>query len=580
MRKILLSLVAISLTLTASAAIKVAAHENAPIKSGVSTKNATDFGVLANLSMIKSLVGTRSDNEKSGIIEKAPEGKLKTMLGSSMTFYIYYDQVTQDESYGVAYESVWTDSGDVYLKNPVSMLDWDTYIKGTVTEEGIKFDFPQIIYSAENGSETYDFYVDVLEFAEVESPDDPDDYISTFVPATDTRSINFVKKEDGSYAMEGEYMLGITYDNYWQGYGEMELNLLPFEASPIEVPEGIEYDYSYILADELNGWDHTILRPIGIGEANGVTYISGISDVIPSAVITAEFDKVKNTLTIPTDQFLGKFDNHYVFMMVGAGYSYYDDLWEENMISFDIIDEPLVFNYNPEKNVFTPIVPESNEYSYLIFNFGNTMAYPIEYYAVDRIYSQGVISDFTPVDPEVIFVSDINYIDPEYSYSFEFNIFPDNAEGQILPSGNIYYNIYLNRQLVTFSSDEYPDLMDAGYSEITDIPYGLNVGSDIYASGNYHGVALTREDIKTLGVRAVYINGDTRAESAIITVNTNGEPVDVDNVLEIGTDHPSTTEYFDMTGRKVSSEKASGIIIKRTLRQDGTKTATKIVSTL
>lgn len=572
MKKILLSLMSVFISMSTLGALNVSRQQTAVMRPDTPSSKAKSCGSLRTASKVNAIGMTRSDDE-SGVITEAPDGKVVQLLGNSLTYYIYYDEVTQDESYGLAYEGVWTEDGYVYLKKPVSMLDWDTYIKGKVTEEGIQFDFPQPIYRAVNNDETYDFYVDVLQEKEIQSPSAPDEYFFTYVPAEDTRSILFTKNEDGSYVMEGEYMLGVTYKNEWQGYGEKQLNLTPFEATPIDIPEGIEYDYSYILADELNGWDHTILKPIGIGEVDGVTYISGLSESITDAVIVGTFDRDANTLTIPSNQFLGDNFNHYIFMMAGSGYSYYDEFWEEEMISFDITDEPLVLNYNPEENVFTPVVPEGDEFSYIIFNFGNIEAYPMEYYTVDRIYSQGEITNFTPVDPEVLFVSDINEMDPAYSYSFEFNINVNNEEGQILPGWNLYYNIYVNGELCTFTSDEYPDLAGIGYNEITDIPVSLNVGSDIYASGNYHGVALKRQNVETIGVKAVYLDGSIRAESKVVTVTNTGEPV---AVTMIGSDDKVRTEYFDLTGRKLSSMPLKGIFFKRTVFGNGSERTEKI----
>ncbi|MDE6379689.1 MAG: hypothetical protein K2L11_04385, partial [Muribaculaceae bacterium] len=325
MRKLLLTLAAATLTMSAFATLNVSRKGSAAVTPGIPNQSTQKLGslktqsLIGRASMTKSQALTRAEDENVGIITEAPEGKVETMLGSSNTFYLYYDEVSMDETFGIAYEGVWTDNGEVYLKNPVSMLDWDTYIKGKVTEEGLLFEFPQPLYTSTDEEGTFTLYADVLEYAEIESPDDPDDYYTTFIPAEDTRSITFVKQDDGSYLMEDEYMLGVTYNDNWQGYGEMYLKLLPFEATPAKIPEGIEYDYTYILADEFTGWDHTVLRPIGIGELDGVTYIIGLASGMPDAVIYGTFDKEANTLTIPSDQFLGKYYNHYIFMMTGVG---------------------------------------------------------------------------------------------------------------------------------------------------------------------------------------------------------------------------------------------------------------------
>ncbi|MDE5585983.1 MAG: hypothetical protein K2I92_06535 [Muribaculaceae bacterium] len=575
MKKLLLTLATALMTVSAFGTMKVPLNKSMAVKPGTPGLKTRTFGTLNTPSIVAKPGITRAETDDFGAITEAPEGTTVTMLGSSNSFYIYYEEVEMDETYGIAYDGVWTDNGEVYLKNPVSMLDWDTYIKGTVTDEGIKFDFPQPLYRVDYGEgEVYDLYVDVLEYAEVESPNHPDGYYTTFIPVEDTRSIVFMKQEDGSYMMDTEYMLGVTCEDIWQGYGEMYLNLLPFDATPAKIPEGIEYDYSYILADEFTGWDHTVLRPIGIGELDGTTYITGLASGMPDAVIYGTFDKEKNILTIPSDQFLGKYYNHYIFMMAGEGQSWYDEDWEQDMYSFNITDEPLVLTFDPETNVFRPVIKEGNDYSFVIFNFGNVETYPCEYYAIDRIYSQGVITDFAPIDPEVLFVNDIEFIDPDYSYSFEFNIFGDNKEGQILWDSNIYYNIFINGELYTFTAEEYPTLAEEGIESLTDIPVFLNVGDDIFSSGNYHGVALKRKDIETIGVRALYIDGETRAASGIVTVNALGEPV---SVGQSAMSPASKTEFFDINGRKISGELKDGVIVKRSTLSDGSIKVEKII---
>lgn len=574
MRKLLLTLATVLITVSAFGTMKVPVKNSGAIKPGVPGQKTQTFGTLKTPSIAATLGIARVKADDFGAIHEAPEGQTVTMIGSSNSFYIYYEEVEMDETYGIAYEGVWTDNGEVYLKNPVSMLDWDTYIKGTVTEEGLKFDFPQPLYRVDYGYEAFDLYVDVLEYAEVQSPYDPDDYYTTFIPSEDTRSILFTKEDDGSYMMEGDNMLGVTCDGLWQGYGEMYLNLLPFDATSAKIPEGINYDYSYILADEFTGWDHTVLRPIGIGELDGTTYITGLASGMPDAVIYGTFDKEKNTLTIPSDQFLGKYYNHYIFMMAGIGQTWYDEYWGEDMYSFQIVDDPLVLNYDPETNTFHPVIQEGNDFAYVIFNFGNVETYPCEYYAIDRIYSQGEITDYAPIEPEVLFVNDIEFMDPDYSYSVEFNIFGDNKEGQILWDTNIYYNIFINGELYTFTAEEYPSLAEEGIDKLTDIPVLLNVGDDIYSGGNYHGVALKRKDIETIGIRALYIDGEIRAESDIVTVNTLGEPTSVEGNQSTG---KVSTEMFDLNGRKVSGNASNGIFLKRTILNDGNILTEKIV---
>lgn len=568
-----------AIAIPAVATTNVAGKSNAAVTPGIPSLSTQKYGSLKNTSIVdrakaaKASSLTRAEGDDFNIITEAPEGRVQPMLGSSNTFYLYYDEVSMDETYGIAYEGVWTDNGEVYLKNPISMLDWDTYIKGTVTEDGLLFEFPQPLYKSADEEGSFELYVDVLEYAEIESPDDPDDYYITFIPSEETRSILFTKLDDGSYWMDDDYMLGVTFEGAWQGYGEMYLNLLPFDATPAVIPDGIAYDYSYVLVDEFTGWGNTIMRQIGIGELDGTTYIKGLASGMPNAVVYGTFDKETNTLTIPSDQFLGKYYNHYIFMMAGIGKSWYDENWGAEMYSFDIVDEPLVLTYDPEKNEYYPVLREGFDYSYFIFNFGNVETYPCEYYAIDRIFSQGEITDFTPIAPEILDIYDIGFFDPEYSYAFEFNIFGDNKDGQILPETNIYYNVFINGELYTFTSEEYPSLLEENIKEVTDIPVFLNAGDDIFCDGNYHGIALKRKDVKTVGVRTVYIDGDTRAESEIVTVTDTGEPV---SVALTTASKAAKTEFFDVNGRKISGLAKDGVVIKRTTLSDGSIKVEKI----
>ncbi|MDE6007134.1 MAG: hypothetical protein K2G67_06235 [Muribaculaceae bacterium] len=570
-RKLLLFCLS-ALTLATAGAVTVNREGEIRSRKHQKVLNASVKG--SRVSNLKNAIAARTP----GVIVTPPAGERQMMLGSSMTFYLYYDEVAQDESYGLAYETVFCEDGTVYLKNPISMLDWNTYIKGEVTEDGIEFTLPQLLYSIENdeGYPTVDLMVDVLEYTEIENPNDPDDYYVTFIPSEETRVIKFVKEEDGTYMMEGDYMMGLTWGDEWQGYGEMQLYLEPFSATPVVAPAGLDYDYSYILADELNGWDHTVYRPLGLAYDGDDVYISGMASGMSGAVIKGTFDRQANQLTIPSNQFLGEYYNHFIFMMTGDGYSYYDEDWGETMISFDVMDEPIVLNFDPVKNVFKPVVPEGKENVYFIYNFGNTATYPCEYYAVDRIYSQGPLTDCAPIAPEIIGVSDISIIDPDYSLSLEFMIYGDNKEGQILRDDCIYYNIFINGELYTFTSEEYPSIADEGYESLTDIPVFFNAGDDIFASGNYHGIAFHSDDIETMGVRAVYIDGDQRGESDIVTVDREGNPVDGIKAI-VDDSAQRMVEYFDMFGNRVDGIQPGVVVIKRSVNKDGSVDVKKVI---
>ncbi len=537
----------------------------------VRSAKASSFGKLpaASAAAVKSPSKAEGD---LNIITVAPEGETVTMCGHSNSFYVNWGMVNNEEWDGLAYDGVRTAEGDFYLYNPISWIGTNTYIKGTVTETGISFDFPQPVYRSVNEEgNTVDLYVDVLEATEVEDPDQGT--ITTYVPSQSTRTLTFTKNESGQYVMDGNYMMGLTCNDLWQGYGEMGLVLTPFDKKPVELPSGLKYDYSYVLVDELNGAEDAINRPLGIARDGDDAYIIGLFPGLPDSIVKGTFDTVNNTLTIPSDQFVGRYSNYYIFMMAGDGYEYYDEDWEEYMIDLNVVDGPVVLYFDPEQHVFTPSNEESH-YTYLIFNFGNTGTSPCDYLCIDRIFSQGEVTDFVPVNPSIEAVEDVSVDDPNCSYGVEFFIYGDNKEGQMLMDKNIYYNIYINDELYPLTIEEFPLMKNfTDKTSMVDIPVAYSDDYDIYAAGQYHGIAFKNKDIKKIGIRSLYIDGDTRAASEIVSWVIKGSNVD-----DLEASSPIVSEeYYDVTGRRLASPVSNTVVIKRVTRENGTVETCKIV---
>lgn len=532
---------------------------------------AKPFGKLpaASVAALKSPSKAEGD---FNIITVAPEGETVTMCGHSSTFYVDWGMVNNEEWDGLAYDGVKTADGEFYLYNPISRIETKSYLKGTVTETGLSFEFPQPIYRQVNEEgETVDLYVDVLESAEVEDPEQG--LISTYVPAKATRTITFTKNESGQYVMDGEYMLGLTCNDLWQGYGEMSLVLSPFDSEPSVLPAGLKYDYSYILVDELNGYGEPIIRPLGIARDGQNTYINGLFMGLPDSVVKGTFDSENNTLTIPSDQFMGRYMNYYIFMMAGDGYEYYDEDWEEDMIDLSVVSDPIVLYFDSENKVFAPKNEESH-YAHFIFNFGNTGTSPCDYLCVDRIYSQGEVTDFVPVNPLIESVADVSAEDPTCSYSLEFFIYGDNKAGQVLMDKNMYYNIFINDELYPLTIEEF-SLMEffTDVTSMVDVPASYTDNYDIFASGTYHGIAFRNKDIKKIGVRSVYIDGDLRAESDIVSWEIEGSSV---NDIEASSPIVSE-EYFDVNGCRLDSPIPNTVVIKRVVRENGIVNTYKVI---
>lgn len=530
------------------------------------SNHAKTYGKLPKQSL--QALRPAGTDEEFKLITEAPEGTLHTMTGESISFYVDWGEVNMEEWAGLAYDAVETADGEFYLKNPISSIQMDTWIKGQITDEGITFDFPQPLAVQENDGETYYFYADLLEPAEVE---DGDEWITTFVPA-ELRTLTFTRNDDGSYSMDQDYMLGMTCNDMWEGFGEMNLVLTEFDAKPAEVPEGLSVDYSYVLADELNGYEGPVYRPLGISRDGSDVYIYGMTLVLPDAVVAGTIDDATGNITIPSNQLLGRYFNYYLFMMTGDGTQYYDEDWGEDMVEFDIMEEPLVLAFDAETNTYTPVTEDEHD-AYLICNFGNTYTCPCEYYCVDRIFSQGEITDFAPINPEIEASNYVGDIEPTYSYTIEFYIFGDNNEGQMLMDKYIYYNVYINDELYPLTVEEFPLMEQFAHEDtMVNIPAWYSDDEDIFAWGTYHGIVFRNPDIHKIGIQSLYLeNGEVKGRSEIVSIETSAL-ADVVADSEI-----VSTECFDLTGRRVENPTPGSLVIKRHTRADGTVSVSKAI---
>ena len=105
---------------------------------------------------------------------------------------------------------------------------------------------------------------------------------------------------------------------------------------------------------------------------------------------------------------------------------------------------------------------------------------------------------------------------------------------------------------------------------MTDIPYAFQ--GDLIMSMYGYFFVFFLEDMDSIGVRAVYLDGDNTTYSEISTFQFR----------EAGISAPSVApdavyvEYINLNGQKVS-EPSQGIFIKLTRYSDGSSKATKTV---
>ena len=146
--------------------------------------------------------------------------------------------------------------------------------------------------------------------------------------------------------------------------------------------------------------------------------------------------------------------------------------------------------------------------------------------------------------------SDFNYLDPSH----------------------LYYNLYIDDELVTFSPDDYRNLE----TEMTDVPYSFSDQYEFYKYDENNRTIYFYKDVKKkIGMEAVYVDGDLRFGSGITEYYPNGDPTGVD-MTEATVKQIKSVDFYDLSGRKLSAP-AKGICIRTITYTDGSKASRKIV---
>lgn len=123
--------------------------------------------------------------------------------------------------------------------------------------------------------------------------------------------------------------------------------------------------------------------------------------------------------------------------------------------------------------------------------------------------------------------SDFNYLDPSH----------------------LYFNLYIDDELVTFSPDDYQNLE----TEITDVPYSFSDQYEFYKYDENHRTIYFYKDVKKkIGMEAVYVDGDLRFGSGITEYYPNGDPTGVD-MTEATVKQIKSVDFYDLSGRKLSA---------------------------
>ncbi|MBD5356328.1 MAG: hypothetical protein HDR88_04895 [Bacteroides sp.] len=515
---------------------------------------------------------TQADNLSDlPLISDTPEGTLEKYSKDAIYFgRDFYGQLYSSADFGRISEVVYADGGKVYFKNPFCGLQTDSWLEGTDNGETISVTFPQKIYSEtypdwENDPEgelmkTDNFYAFKLIYSN-------DGETSRMVMDLENPVITFSKTDSG-IVMDGEDFIGLLMENVttdettgqqnssvtWAGYADSGISLTTVDAVANQMPEGLEPE-KWILSYDAD------YRFVDIAIDNNDIYIQGILSSMPEGVVKGHFADGK--VVFEGVQYLGEDTGigHFAFF-VPAKVSINDDpeVFEEYI--FYSLDS-VTFNYEPEDKIIYTYEEEGMAFSSI-----SNGIFLLEGYYMPQFNWQDSQSPMTPDDPEIL---GYEYYDDYEFGAIAYTIPEWSIDGRVMNTDNLFYNFFIDDQILVLYPDEYPDLDEP----MENIPARYE-DSSIYYWGDSYEAIIYPTGFDKIGVRTFYINPDGSKTYSNIVYNdgsvTSGIQSASDDMLSV-----TGIEYYTVDGRRIAKPAKGSICIKRTIFSDGSSKTTKLI---
>lgn len=489
------------------------------------------------------------------IITETPEGKLhKAMYGESHGYYAVSGYLADTKTDGNAIDIVEGPDGSFYIHNPFSTGLTYSWIKGSVVQgkEGaadtVVIKMPQKMMKIEDGKGGFtSYYAQSISMSE-----DEDGELNYAVNEADNE-VKFTWKND-TLCKLGKEIFGLTTaEGKWIGYGDDSILVYNIKDVPTTVPAtateakyAIEYDIS---AKEKNA------AVISVKKDDGNFYIGDLYDGCDFwAKGSVESDKV-----VLEKQYLGVDDklNYHIFYCPAKVDSTFDELFGRYNISATFTDR-LEYDYDAASGLL------STKGSFILNPGFKTPT-------TEKLFTGTSLSpwedkSYMPSKPVVTrFMS----YDEEYGYgAIQFDIDYHDVDGHIQNTAELYYKVYFDDNLFTFTPEQYNGLTE----NMTEIPYGFyDQYYDFRAEGKSHTIFFLTNDFSSIGLQTVYKGGGKTTESDI----TKYVPAGIQNGMAAAS-HPVSTIVTDLSGRRVTAPD-KGLFIKTSVYADGSVKTVKIL---
>lgn len=485
-----------------------------------------------------------------GLITSQPEGTLYSNVYTSCREFLISNGMpgrTNNDGYNT--EMV-INGNEIYLHNIIRDYSGiDSWIKGTITDGVAEFKLPQPIHYT--AGDAADGSNDIILYAEMFKAHYIDPATKEIIPDTENASLRMswdgtslteILPNSSTEDLDYDGLCGLANKNHnYMNYGSQNIRMKVWDTKPLEAPTTLDTsDYTITYT---NSWDSKMSHTIKMGVDGTNMWIQGLNTFIPESWVKGEIAE-DGSVTIPSGQYMGMTQGYYMFLM-SAEYSHG---------SYILKDATVLRKEGDTYVADNAMLP----------NLGNQNAN----HAGASDMRGAVIAPFsdvalTPADPMII---EGTYED---GYSLlTFMILPTDPEGTPLDQDRLYFNVFVDGELYTFTPE-----VDYVSAPITDVPYTFNEEAMIMGSEGFFVVGIEGE-VKTIGVQACYRNGkdgtDITKSELVTEVFTSG-------ISDTLTDTPVVdTRFYNLNGIEVKNPE-NGLFIRRATHANGKVETTKVV---
>lgn len=502
------------------------------------------------------------------IITEAPAGQSAYYAKEGESWESYYGYPVNMTSDGYVAQIVYTDDNKIYMSPAFSAGVGEygiTYLVGDVKDNVATFSFPQLVgqenyYNEDEELEIIPVYAIMMEYYE-----DEDGYWD-LVPSKE-QTVSFNIAEDGTLTpvvenpdsfIAGAWYFGpdreefeYTYGGwYWNAYADCYTSLTPIVETPMALPEGVTVEEYNLIAGD-NGYQ------CGVGISGSDVYITGICAAMPESVWAGKMEDGK--VVFPSVQYMGINKDYMcsVYAMSTVYTTYFDPDYGQ-MEGMVADGKEIIFDYDADASKFTS---ESTVSFSMTSDECVAVANAIEKPVLVKSSGKEITEIAKPT------IVEYEPYDDDYGFGYiDFTISNITNETDIIPADKLYFSIYLDGELFEFD----PELYNCFTEPTSLVKFGYIDESDSYAIDyleftRTQSVGFEFEGFSTIGVQAVYKDGDKEIRSEITTIDAE-EPFygEDEAISEITSGGATATAYYDLQGRRVSAPRAGQLLIKLT----------------